>query len=108
MLLTSRALHRAPPLANADRFAGQREWPAPAIRVFLDRAPVDSLEAAAASPDALTARMQLCEARFYGGAYRLAGGDRTGALDALRQAVRDCPYREHERAAAQQMVRALP
>ncbi len=106
LLLASRALHRAPALPNADALASDSPWPAAAIRVFLERAPASGLVAAAASPDPFTASTQLCEARFYGAAYRLSGGDKAGALPALRQAASECPFREHERVAAQQLLRS--
>ncbi len=105
VLVSSRALHHAARLANAETFATSTAWPAAAIRVFLGRVPVDSLEAAASSSDALTQRNQLCEARFYHAVYLLADGDSAQALPLLRLAVRECPYREYERATAQQMLR---
>jgi tetratricopeptide (TPR) repeat protein len=108
VLVASRSLHRDVPLADVETFAASSAWPAPAIRVFLGRAPVDSLEAAASSPVAFVQRLQRCEARFYGAVYLLTAGDRAKGLPLLRTAAGECPYREYERAAAETMVRLAP
>jgi tetratricopeptide (TPR) repeat protein len=105
ILVAGRALQRAVPLAGQEAFAASAAWPAPIIRVYLGRTPVESLEAAASSPDPFTQRRQLCEARFYRAAYTGAAGEGASALALYQDAVRDCPYREYERAAAAQVVR---
>jgi tetratricopeptide (TPR) repeat protein len=106
VLVSERALNHAFRLAPGETVDAFTRWPAPAITVFLDRAPVASLEASSSSSDPFTRSIRLCEARFYGALYALAGGDDVRGVPLLRLAAGECPYREQERAVAQQMLRA--
>lgn len=82
-------------------------WPGQVLRVFLGHASVESLDKAAASPDALTQSLQRCEAHFYGGMYLLQHGKRGLAIPLLRSAATGCPYPEYERPTAAQLLRRL-
>lgn len=104
VLVCKRALRQTPQLARGESLIKSAVWPAAALKVFLGFSPATALEAAASSPDPFTHRIQLCEARFYGAVYMLAN-DSAHALPRLRLAAAECPYREYERTAAEQLLR---
>ncbi|HEY1976130.1 MAG TPA: tetratricopeptide repeat protein [Candidatus Baltobacteraceae bacterium] len=105
LVVASRSLHlRAP--AVAAKAATLPKWPAPVIRAYLGAMPFSALEAAAVSSSPFTARMQLCEARFYSGVHDLQSGRNDRGRELLRLAKAQCPFAEAERAAAAAILRS--
>ena len=89
-------------LAGAPRL-DKGTWPAPVIDLLLGRVDPGALLPAAKSPDAETARGQVCEAHFYLGEFYLVAGQPTLARANLVDAARGCrkDYLEYSAAVAE-------
>jgi len=70
------------------------KWPAPILRLFLGKAMVPEVLAAADDPDSDsdTRRGQLCEANFYIAQLALKQGAKGEAIRLFRLAATDCPH----------------
>jgi lipoprotein NlpI len=78
-------------LAQAAARLDMTKWPAPVVRLFLGETTPDAVIAAAADPDPVTRRGQLCEANFYVGQFALQHGATQEAARLFRPAAADCP-----------------
>jgi lipoprotein NlpI len=83
------------------------KWPAPVVRLFLGEATPDAVIAAAADPDPVTRRGQLCEANFYAGEFALQRGATPEAARLFRLAAAGCPHAFVEGPAASAELAAL-
>jgi lipoprotein NlpI len=94
-------------LAQAAARFNMTKWPAPVVRLFLGETTPDAVLAAAADPDPVTRRGQLCEANFYAGQFALQRGATQDAARLFRLAAADCPHEFIEGPAANAELAAL-
>jgi lipoprotein NlpI len=94
-------------LASAAARFDMTKWPAPVVRLFLGGTTPDAVMAAAADPDPVTRRGQLCEANFYAGEFALQQGATHEAARLFRLAAADCPRAFVEGPAATAELAAL-
>ena len=83
------------------------KWPAPVIRLYLGQTTPAEVLAAAADPDAMTKRGQICEANFYLAELALQQGAREEAKRMFRLAAADCPREFVEGHSASSELEAL-
>jgi lipoprotein NlpI len=95
-------------LAQAAARFDMTRWPAPVVRLFLGETTPAAVLAAAADPDPVTRRGQLCEANFYAAEFALQqSGARQEAARLFRLAAADCPPAFVEGPAASAELAAL-
>ena len=75
-------------------------WPGPLLDLYLEKATVQQVRAAAMSGDAAARKDQTCETAFYVGEYELLAKHTALAVSLLREAAQICPYTTDERDAA--------
>jgi tetratricopeptide (TPR) repeat protein len=80
------------PLAQASSGIDMKVWPAPVIKMLMDQMTPAAVFAAAADPDAVKKKGQLCEANFYTGELTLTKGMKDDAAGLFRTAASDCPH----------------
>src|SRR5262249_41199340 len=83
------------------------EWPAPVIRMFLNKMTPTEVLAAADDPDPNTRKGQVCEGNFYSGELALSQGTKDEATRLFRLAASDCPKNFDEWPAANAELKAL-
>lgn len=79
------------PLAAVAARSDGGAWPAPVVHLWLGKASLAAVDAAAQQGDAAQRPVRECEAAFYGGAYLLATGATDAARPRLERAVAICP-----------------
>jgi lipoprotein NlpI len=99
--------NEASSLAQAIAHVDMAKWPAPLVRLFLGETTPAAVLAAAADPDAVTRRGQVCEANFYSGELALQQGAKEEATRLFRLAAAECPREFVEGHAASSELEAL-
>lgn len=83
------------------------EWPAPVIQLFLGQLTPADVLAAAAAPDAIKMKGQICEANFFNGERALERSEREEAARLFQLAAAECPKGFFEWASANAELKAL-
>jgi lipoprotein NlpI len=94
-------------LSEATSKIDMTAWPAPIIRMFLGQMTPAAALAAANDPNALTRRVQVCEANFYGAQMALRQGTKGEAARLFTVSVHECRKDNTEWIAARRELKAL-
>ncbi len=94
-------------LAHTSSGIDMTVWPAPVVKLFMDRMTPAAVLAAADDPDAGKKQGQVCEANFYSGELSLTKGSKEEATRLFRRAAGDCPHGFNEWHAANAELKAL-
>jgi lipoprotein NlpI len=93
-------------LSQASAKIDMTPWPAPIIRSYLGRMPLEAVLAAADDPD-VKKKSQVCEANFYGGELALRQGAKDEAVRLFQLAASGCARDGNEWFAANAELKAL-
>jgi lipoprotein NlpI len=105
--LVSQRVKKSSKLAQMAAEIDMTKWPGPVVQLFLGKATVETVLTKAKTPMPYAVPYQICDARFFGGAWDLRHGTIEQAMGLFRQAVAYCPKGSADLAPAKFELKAI-